>query len=529
MRRVSIVKWLTAVLYLSVASTSSAQQQVQGADGASALPPLETKLSLAEMMRHILRTHPLIAAARAELAMRAAEADLARGAFDAKFLSKASHAHDVIPLLPLQRTGTETRSTTDTTDLSVGMSVPTMWGTSIVPSTGLTRIHSRAPGALPFSSLGPEQQAHAELSVTQPLLRGAGRTGAASAVDAGRLYRDAAVHVVAHTAQQQLYSGLIAYFELVAAEEQLKLLRASEMMAQQLVTDAHALVESEQRPRSDLRQLEANLANRRRAVMEAENVRLQAAYVLGLAMGIGAIEAGQLRARDGFPDVFPAYDRDRLIQTALNARSDLEASRISVTAASTGLRGAEHNLAPALDLGASVGYRGALNRDGMDAYFESVARNVRGINFGVSMSLELPLRNTAAIAQLNLRRAQLEHANVTTRTLEREVPIGVEQAGTELRLSAAALGAAREVVTQYGQVVADQREKLRAGVGTVTEIVITEGQLVTAQQNQTQTQLRCAIAFSRLLYEIGALPSEMPGVPKAVARLTQGTNVDDGQ
>jgi outer membrane protein TolC len=487
-------------------------------------------LALLDVVKTTLRLHPGIAAARAQLAERSAEADAARAPFDGRFTSRLGHEHAVSPRLPAERLAGERAVITDSTNLSVGASLATQWGTRIQPSVGLTRLHARMQDpTLPVPGSDPAQYARVGLNVVQPLLRGAGTVGAASAIEAGRLFRGAAVHLVAQTAQEQVSLALGAYFQLIAQNQQLGLLEATRAGAQKLVDETKVLVASDQRPRSDLRQLEASLANRVRAVTEAENRRVQAVYDLGLAMGLDARQTLDFRPSDGFPKRLPALDREGAVRAAQQSRSDVQAARTTLAAAAAGLEGAEHNTAPALDLGASVGYAGALDLDGADAFFASSVRNVRGVNAGVSLSLELPFSNTAANAERDVRRAQYDQARIAAADLDRTLPIAVTQASEDLRLSSSALTAASEAVTAYEQVVADQRDKVRAGVGTVIELILTEELLISAQQNQIENQLRCALAFTRLLFETGALPSREADVARVAARLTAAGATNAGQ
>jgi len=482
----------------------------------------EAPLSLVDVIRATLRLHPEIATARAQLSARSAEAEAALGPFDPRFSSRVSQLHEVSPIFLSQRTGTETTRSSDTTDFTLGAALPTTWGTTITPNAGVSRIYQRAPGALPSPGIGPYQQAHVGITVNQPLLRGAGRVGAASAIEATRLNRDAAQFALAQTAQQQVYAAIVAYYELIATTQQLNLYRAIEEGARKLVEDTRVLVESDQRPRSDLRQLEANLSNRHRAVIEAENARVQAVYAVGLAMGLRERELFDFRAVDELPIVPATLDRHETIENAIASRNDLKSAQTTLAAESVGLRGAEHNTLPALDLGASIGFAGALNRDGVDAFVMSPSHNVRGLNMGVSLSLELPIRNTAATAQRNLLLARVEQAEITASTLTRTVPIAVKQASEDLRLSSAALDTARVAVAEYEQVVADQTDKLRAGVGTAIDMILTEELLIAAQQSLTSNRLRCAVAQVRLLLETGALPRRDDEIGQVVARLSQG-------
>jgi outer membrane protein TolC len=477
-------------------------------------------LSLTEAVRTTLRLHPAIQSAASDVEQRKAELDVARGPFDPVVTTAVSHDHDTTGALPGERLFPERTIYTDTTDVSLGASVGTTWGTNIAPSVGLARVYQRLANPPPGLVNDPMQRAHVGLTVTQPLLRGAGTVGAASAIEARRLARDAAAHTLTRSAQRQVYLTLVAYYELVAANQDLGLLRGIRNGASKVVDDTKLLVQSEQRPRSDLRQLEGNLANRTRAVIEAENNRLQAVYALGLAMGLGADRIADFDLTDGFPPVSAAVpDGADAVRVAARDRADLAAARTAVASAARDLQGAEWNTKPSLDLSASVGYGGGLDRDGVDAFFLAAGKNVRGLNAGVALTLELPVANTAKRAERDLRLAQREQASIAARDLERRMPLDVMSALEDLRLSKNALVAANEAVKQFDQVVSDQRDKLREGVGTVIDMVLTEELLISAELRQTANQLRCAVAHARLLFEIGALPSSENDTTGALGRL----------
>jgi outer membrane protein TolC len=481
-------------------------------------------LSLLDAIRSTLRLQPAIQSANADLRLRTAEVDVARAPFDTLITTTASHLHDATPLPPGQ--SVENSLTTDTTDLSVGAAMTTTWGTTINPTVGLSRVHQRLSPNVP-GLIDPAQRAHVGLTVTQPLLRGAGTVGAASAIAAARLARDAAVHSADRTAQEQVYLTLVAYYELVAATQDLTLLRAIEVAARKVVDDTRALVEGQQRPKSDLRGVEGNLANRARQVIEAENSRKQALYQLELAMGLGAEGAPNLRATDGFPSPStPTPDRDAIVKLASRDRSDLLAARKNVESAAAQLQGAERNTLPNLDLSASVGYAGGVDRDGVDAFFAAAGRNVPGLNAGVALSLELPVSNTAREADRDLKRAVHERASIAARDLERQLPVAVLGALEDLRLSQKALESSTEAVKQYGQAVTDQRDRLREGAGTVMDLVFTEQLLITAEQSRTANQLRCATALARVFLAMGALPTSEGAVASTMGRLlgTGGSN-----
>jgi outer membrane protein TolC len=264
----------------------------------------------------------------------------------------------------------------------------------------------------------PIQQAQVGLTVIQRLLRGAGSVGAASAIDSARLAQRAAEHAVAQSAQIQALSTILAYWDLVAATENLTLLRAATEQAERLVGDTTQLVEGNQRPRSDLRQLEANLATRKRDVLDAENSLEQARFQIQEIMGLGADTRPSFRPVDGFPAPHSfAEDTQALTRTATEKRNDVKAARRLVGSTAAQLRGDEFNTKPALDLSASVGYAGALDEDGVDAFFLSTGNNVEGVNASIGLSFELPFNNTTQGARRDLSRARYDQARIAAANL----------------------------------------------------------------------------------------------------------------
>jgi outer membrane protein TolC len=144
---------------------------------------------------------------------------------------------------------------------------------------------------------------------------------------------------------------------------------------------------------------------------------------------------------------------------------------------------------------------------------------VPGVNAGIGLTLELPLNNTAQLAERDVKRAQHAQAAIAARDLERQIPLAVLSAVDDLRLSKEALESSVDAVNEFAQAVSDQRDKLREGAGTVIDMVLTEELLIAAQQGRTANQLRCAAALSRVLLEIGALPARENTAASAIARL----------
>jgi outer membrane protein TolC len=200
-----------------------------------------------------------------------------------------------------------------------------------------------------------------------------------------------------------------------------------------------------------------------------------------------------------------------------------------LASADAALAGAEHNTLPELDLGLSVGYAGAVQAGGADTFFTSAARNVPGVNGAATLTLELPIENTRQRAERDLRRATRWSAEIDRDDITRHVRTEVQSALDELRLSAAALAAATDAVRLLEQAVGDERDKLREGLSTVIDVVLTEERLTQAQLLKNSDQLRYSIALAGLQFEAGALPSREAEVATSPGALLSREAVHGGR
>jgi outer membrane protein TolC len=378
---------------------------------------------------------------------------------------------------------------------------------SVAPSVALQRVYQRAD--VPIPGEDPFQQASVGLAVVQHLLRGAGWVGAASAIDRANGAARAAEHTVNFAAQQQAFETVTAYFQLVATGEQVALLRGSESAAQRLVDETRVLVASDQRPRADLHQLEGNLANRSRGVLEAETDRAQALYALRTAMGLGIEGSLDWHPINGMPSSGPPPGNENdLVRLARQRREDIIAAHELMGATGADLRGAEWNTQLNLDVNGSIGYTGLLAKDGVGPFFAATGRNVPGVNAGVGVSMELPFNNTARLADRDAKRAVHDETRIFAADVERRVPIDTMSALAELKLSQAALEASTKAVENLALALGDETDRMHSGVGTVIDMVLTEDRLITARLARTTNHLRYAIALSRLVFATGGMPSD---------------------
>ncbi|HMI90058.1 MAG TPA: TolC family protein, partial [Polyangiales bacterium] len=179
-------------------------------------------MSLLDAVRSALRRHPSIAVARVDAASAEAQVMAAQAPFDTSLGIGLSHDR---VRTPGELTGIPGQQINDTTTLGVSAQKAFRWGMQLQPSVSLSRIHGRNSPSLMGLPGDPVQQAHAELALIQPLLRGAGTIGSASGIREAERRRDGQLHLLAHSAQAQALDVIQAYYQLSASEQELVLAR----------------------------------------------------------------------------------------------------------------------------------------------------------------------------------------------------------------------------------------------------------------------------------------------------------------
>jgi outer membrane protein TolC len=509
---------MVVALLISLVPT---EQQIPPEPPSQAAPQYaaESSLPLLEAVQITLRAQPTIAEADAQVQARTADTLAAHGVFDPVAAASFGHDHNETPVLPGQMYALETETIDDVTEFDLGASATLPWGTVLAPSVRLSRTREdREPGDpfVPGLLSVPWQQAQVSLAIRQPLLRGRGEVGTASGLVAARHERESAIYARSYVAQQAVFETVTAYWELAAAAEQVGISEKAQARARRLLDETRELVLGKQRPAADVTQVEGHLYNRMRFAAQARRDRRRAVHALHIAMGLPSDgTTPEWATVNSFPRPTALGGGD-LAGKATTSRADVRASRASVEAARAALAGAERNTLPALDLSVSIGYVGATLKDGPGPFVGVLGANIPGVTGGAHLTLQLPILNDAQLAARDRDGAEFRLRTTLFEDLERRVRIGVAAAVDELRLSADAVAAAEREAERYARAVDDEQTKLRAGLSTVIDVVLTEDNLTQAELGLTGSRLEYALALARLRFEAGEVPS---GESEAAASL----------
>ncbi len=382
-------------------------------------------------------------------------------------------------------------------------SVLTVGGSQLFPTGGVVGVsipNGRFETNSQFSLLNPSFDSGLDLSYTQPLLRGFGRSATDYGIEVAKVSSDISeqqfVFEVISTIQnvENSYWNLVAArYALVVAEESLKL--AEELHANNKVrVDVGTLAPLE------LVQSEAQIATRQEAIIRARGVVGDAEDLLFFFLNI---DQGDAWSKTIVPDTeaiieHPPVDLNQSIQTALSSRPELLSQQLRIQSATLDQAFLAQDTKPRLDLKATYGLSGLggdvviRNPDGTVAStvpggWNDAFDQVTGFDFpGWSIGLELgiPIQNRSARARKLMADLALEASRDTAKQLELRVTTEVRAAVRGLETSREQLESAK-VSTRLAEKNLDaERKKYDNGLSTAYQILQVQDDLTSARYRQ---------------------------------------------
>lgn len=464
-------------------------QPAQGAD----------TLSIVDAVRSALERNPALKASREAVNVQRGRVRAADAPFDWNLdkTERFSHESTTIP----------GALSAYTYAWRLGLNKRFGWGTVITPNVTLSRSTGEiidVPGEV------GQNVATVSFAIVQPVLRGVG-SAARSELDAASFEYEAAKQDYLHALNARIASVVAAYWSYAAARRNLDIFLQSEARAKKLLEEFTALVQADERPASDLEQLEASLAERMRDRFSGEQALAEARYAVALEMGLDWDEMESVGPpASPLPAIHEASQealngRAAMLELARTRRRDLVAAQGRIQAAESLVSGAVNGMLPQLDLLADVGYAGAEDGRAFHRYFSSLGHNVPGVNFNVSLRLLWPMLNDGAAGVLDTARASHRQAVLARQAVLQQVGAGVSSALVGVATGASALERARAAAVRYQKSVDNERRKLQAGLSTIIDVTFTEDRLNSARLAETNQHLAYANAVLRLRFETATI------------------------
>ena len=279
----------------------------------------------------------------------------------------------------------------------------------------------------------------------------------------------------------------LAYYDLIAAGESVKVQEKAVQLAEQLFEDNHRRVEigamaplDEKQAASQLARARADLlATRRTAALQQNALKslLSDDYLQWQDIRIEVTEVLQ-----ALPTVFNRQDS---WHRAMDLRPDLQQRRMDLDREGIYIRYHKNRTLPQLDLVGSYGYSAGGQNIGYSGVFGQIERQENAF-WTVGGQLSIPLGNRAARNDLAIARAREDQALIRLKQFEQDIMVAVENAVALASINLQRVAAIREE-REFAE-AALQAEEIKLENGKSTSFIVLQLQRDLTQARSSEIQ-----------------------------------------
>jgi len=409
------------------------------------------------------------------------------------------------------------RVTNDTATYNFGVAQDVPWGGG---NFSLTFNNSRLATSNLFANYNPTFTSTLTATFVQPLLRNFGIDNIRQQIAVAQINRDIGNETLRATIAQTIANVRNAYWELAYARAALDVAQRSLDLALKLVEDNQARVEVGTLAPLDVVQAEAEAANRRQTLAQAEATLATSELTLKRLLVNGTSDplwSQELRATDLPQLEAPPIDIEAAVRTALEKRTDLATARKNLDSNDVTLRFWQNQTRPAIDLQVNYGAQGVggtqFIRQGSgigstiigeipggysDALSLLRARDFPTWNAAVTVSY--PIGGNNADGQYARTRVLRTQQSTRLRALELQVATEVTNAAIQVQANLRRVDAARAARALAERRLEAEQSKFEVGLSTNFFVVQAQRDLADAQnvELRTLTDLqRALVTFER--------------------------------
>ncbi len=330
---------------------------------------------------------------------------------------------------------------------------------------------------------------------TQPLLRNAGievnktfiKVAQNNAVVEEHVFRDRVMTVITSVEQ--------TYWELVFANENLKVAQAALKAAEELLATNRAKTKAGVMSIVDVLQAEAAVASRVEQILVAEKAIRDQEDQLRRLLNPGEEDLRQdvrLTPADPPVTVLEPISLQEAIDTAIEQRPEIVQAKKNVESGELNKQFARNQLLPTLSFQGTMGLSG-LGRD----YSDSFSKNFSGdfYNYGAGLVLSYPLGNRAAINTYSKRQLEARNAAVALASIRQQIIVGVREAVRRVQTDFKRIETTRSARIMAEKQLQAEQERLKVGLSTTRFVLEFQRDLATAQGNE----LRAIVDYNKSL------------------------------
>ncbi len=372
------------------------------------------------------------------------------------------------------------------------------------------------------TALNPYTNSTLGLTITQPLLRGFGAAMNRRFIRIAKNNESASDLVFRQQALDTVWGAILLYYDLVSLNEDVRVKQQTLALAEKLYEDNKQQVEQGTLAPIELVRAQAQIAASRQDLANSDGYAREQELILKTVLtrrgtADPAVREAHIITTDTIPvpAVEPVQPIQDLVAAAFQKRPDWAQTQIQIDNSKISLEGSRNELRPELDLvgmfqntglaGQANPLAAALGFTTSPAYIGGLGTTLAQIfrrnypTYGVGLTLNLPLRNRVAQADVARDEIQLRQSQVRQQQFQNLVRLQVEDALIAIQRSRAAYEAAVQTRILQEQSLAAEQEKF--GVGLSTTFLIIQYESALAQARSTEVAARGAYAKARVTLE----------------------------
>ncbi|MCA1958759.1 MAG: TolC family protein [Nitrospira sp.] len=333
------------------------------------------------------------------------------------------------------------------------------------------------------------------LTITQPLLRNAGIDVNKTFIKVAQNNAEVEQHVFRDRVMSVIASVEQTYWELVFANENLKVAQTALKAAEELLASNRAKLKAGVMSIVDVLQAEAAVASRVEQVLVAERTIHDQEDQLRRLLNPGEDSLRQdvhIMPADAPVTVLEPLSLQEAIDTAIERRPEIVQAKKNVESGELNKEFARNQLLPTLSLQGTIGLSG-LGKD----YGDSFTRNFGGdfYNYGAGLVLSYPLGNRSALSTYNKRQLEAKNAEAALASVRQQIIVGVREAVRRVQTDFKRIETTRSARIMAEKQLQAERERLRVGLSTTRFVLDFQRDLAVAQANE----LRAVIDYNKSL------------------------------
>ncbi len=380
-------------------------------------------------------------------------------------------------------------------------------------------------------------QGFLSFTIEQPILRGLFYGKNATLEMANRQNLISFVLDNLHVVSSKITDTTKQYWEVVAAQNLLKIREDTVKRFQELVEKTNVLITNEEIAKSDILQPQAQLEQAQLDKILAVQQLYSAMQILLLDLGISE-EGFKVQAKNYLSSTFPEIPLDipisfepaeNYVKYALFSRNDIRALKVKESVVDILIRGGYNELLPKLNLVASVNKMDFRLRNKYQPLYNSLDMPHPQTDYIVGVHFSYPIGNDTAKGNLTQQKAIRQQINLETQQLSQETFKQILDAWTLRSSLSKALKDIQIVIEKYQNLVTNEQRKLTEGFSTLFVLIDFENKLTDAllQKVDLQKRFMQTIADLRFYTSTVIIPSPLLDY-YTIEDMTKDPEISDG-